>query len=111
MTQQRILCPFDPLLHDRERTRRAFGFDFRFEGFVPAAQRRHGYYMMALLDGERLVGRIDPRLDRTRGVLEIRRTHWESGLRPSAARRRRLERALDRLADQLGAERWSGRIA
>jgi uncharacterized protein YcaQ len=107
----RLLCPFDPLLRDRDRTRRTFGFDYRFEGFVPASRRQYGYYAMALLDGERLVGRVDPRLDRKSGVLEIRRVHWEPGPAPSGARRRRLERALDRLAAQVGAARWSGRVA
>jgi len=109
--EMRLLCPFDPLLRDRDRTRRTFGFEYRFEGFVPAAERKSGYYVMALLDGERLVGRLDPRLDRKRSVLEIRRVRWEPGLRPSVARRRRLERALDRLAGQVGANRWSGRLA
>ena len=107
----RVLCPFDPLLRDRDRTRRTFGFDYRFEGFVPAAKRRHGYYVMAILDGEQLVGRFDPRFDRSRGVLEIRRVRWEPGVRPSAARRQRLERAIERLAVQIGADRWSGRLA
>lgn len=107
----RLLCPFDPLLRDRDRTLRTFGFAYRFEGFVPPAKRQHGYYVMALLDGEKLVGRLDPRFDRSRGVLEVRKLRWEPGCTPSASRRRRLERGLDRLAGQIGADRWSGRLS
>ncbi len=106
----RLLCPFDPLLRDRERTARLFDFDYRFEGFVPAAQRRDGYYVMAVLDGDRLVARFDPRLDRAAGVLEIRRLRWERGAR-SPRRREALAGALDALAAQVGAERVAQRRA
>ncbi len=100
----RLLCPFDPLIRDRVRAARLFGFDYRFEGFVPAAKRRHGYYVMAILDGGELVGRFDPRLDRSDHVLEVRRLRWERGQR-TPARRERLQVALDELAVDLGADR------
>ena len=64
----RLLAPFDPILRDRKRTQRLFGFDYRFEAFVPEAQRKHGYYVMPILEGDRLVGRFDPKLHRDRGV-------------------------------------------
>ncbi len=102
----RVLCPFDPILHDRRRTLRLFGFDFRFEGFVPAAERRHGYYVMPLLEGERLVGRIDPKLHRGEGRLEVRSVRWEAGVRPARRRRQALETAVGRLATLAGAGRW-----
>jgi uncharacterized protein YcaQ len=103
----RLLCPFDPILWHRRRTLRLFGFDYRFEAFVPAGQRRHGYYVMPILEGDRLVGRLDPKLHREAGRLEVRALSWEPGLRPSRRRRLALEAALDRLARSLGAERWS----
>jgi uncharacterized protein YcaQ len=102
----RLLCPFDPILHDRRRARRLFRFDFRFEAFVPAAQRRHGYYVMPLLEGERLVGRIDPKLHRGADRLEVRSVLWEPGVRPSRRRLAALDAAVGRLAALVGAGRW-----
>ena len=100
----RLLCPFDPLLRDRDRARRLFDFDYRFEGFVPAAKRRDGYYVLAVLDGDRLIARFDPRLDRKASCLEVRRLRWERGARTSAARAA-LQELLKELAADLGAAR------
>jgi hypothetical protein len=102
----RILSPFDPILRDRTRALRLFGFDYRFEAFVPAPQRRWGYYILPLLEGERLIGRLDPKLRRDEGVLEIRQLWWEPGVRLSKGRRMALEAAVERLAKLVGAERW-----
>lgn len=102
----RLLAPFDPILRDRRRTLRLFGFDYRFEAFVPGHQRRHGYYVLPILEGERLIGRLDPKLHRDRGLLEIRALWWEPGVRESKGRQAALEAALDRLARQVGAEGW-----
>ena len=55
----RVLSPFDPALRDRNRAERLFGFDYRIEIFVPEAQRKYGYYVFPLLEGDRIVGRID----------------------------------------------------
>jgi uncharacterized protein len=102
----RLLCPFDPILHDRRRALRLFGFDFRFEAFVPAAERRHGYYVMPMLEGERLVGRIDPKLHRAAERLEVRSVRWEPGVRPSRRRLAALDAAVGRLAALAGARSW-----
>ena len=99
----RILSPFDPVLRDRERALRRFGFAFRIECFVPAKKRRHGYYVTPLLEGDRLVGRLDPRFDRKRGVLTVQRVFWEDGVRETRARGRRMDEALDLFAGQIGA--------
>ncbi|MGA0419779.1 MAG: winged helix-turn-helix domain-containing protein [Phycisphaerales bacterium] len=97
------LSPFDPVVRDRRRLARLFGFEYRFEAFTPAPRRRHGYYVLPLLDGDRFVARIDPRFDRAAGELLVRGPWWE----PDVPRdRRRLEDALDRLAEQIGADRW-----
>lgn len=102
----RLLAPFDPILRDRKRTQRLFDFDYRFEAFVPGPQRKHGYYVMPILEGERLVGRLDPKLHRDRGVLEVRALWWEPGVKETKGRRAALEAALDRLARFAGAEEW-----
>jgi len=101
------LAPFDPLVRDRARLLRLFGFDFRFEAFTPAAKRRYGYYCMPLLEGDRLVGRIDPKFDRENGVLEVRGPWWEPGVRPDRARLYRLESCLGRLSGRIGASSFS----
>lgn len=98
----RLLCPFDPLLRDRERTERLFGFSYRFEAFVPAAKRRDGYYVMSVLDGDQLVARFDPKLDRRARVLEVQRLRWEPGAR-TPQRDAALATALDELAVRLDA--------
>ena len=84
---------------------RRLGFDYRFEVFAPAAKREYGYYVMPILEGERLVGRVDPQFQRDRGVLAIRRVYWEPNVRVTRARCRKLEEAAIRLAQFIGAER------
>lgn len=95
------------MLRDRERTSRLFNFDYRFEAFVPAAKRRFGYYVMPVLDGEQLIARVDPKFDRARGILRLRRVWWEPGVRVTPALEARFEAAVDRLARFLGADSWS----
>ena len=68
---RRFLAPLDPLAWDRDLLLRLFGFDYRWEVYVPAAKRRWGYYVLPLLYGDRLVGRIEPRIDRKAGTLRI----------------------------------------
>ncbi|MEW6279038.1 MAG: crosslink repair DNA glycosylase YcaQ family protein [Candidatus Eremiobacterota bacterium] len=106
----RLLSPFDPILRDRKRASRLFGFDYRFEAFVPAAKRHYGYYVLPILEGNRLVGRLDPKLHRSRKVLEVQGLWWEPGVRPGKLRQRRLWRALEELAGFLGATRVHGPI-
>ena len=102
----RLLCPFDPVIRDRTRLFRRFEFDYRFEAFVPARARRFGYYVLPILHGDRFVGRIDPRFDRRADRLEVRGPWWEDG-QGNRSDQRRLDAALDRLAQRLGAtEGW-----
>jgi uncharacterized protein YcaQ len=103
--EMRLLCPFDPILRDRARAKRLFNFDFRFEGFVPAAQRKHGYYVMAVLEGERIVGKADPKFDRGSGTLRVRKVWWEEGVKPTRKRIRDFEEGVERLAGWAGATR------
>jgi len=98
-----ILCPFDPILRDRARALRLFSFDYRFEAFVPEAKRQFGYYVLPILEGEALVGRLDPKFHRAKGVLEVQGLWWEPGIRPTKARLAKLTRALEALARRLGA--------
>ena len=93
-----LLNPFDPLIHDRRRTRQVFGFDYALEIWVPAAKRRYGYYVLPILEGERFTGRIDLKADRKRGELQVLGLWWEPKVKPTPNRRTQLESALARLA-------------
>lgn len=74
-----LLSPFDNLIIDRKRTRRMFGFDYTMEIYVPAAKRRYGYYAMPVLHGDRIVGRVDPAMNRDTKRLSIRQVSVEPG--------------------------------
>jgi uncharacterized protein len=99
-----LLCPFDPVLRDRARTLRLFGFDYRFEAFTPEARRQFGYYVLPVLEGDELVGRLDAKFHRERGLLEVKGLWWELGVRPTKVRLRRLRSAVEDLAARIGAE-------
>jgi uncharacterized protein YcaQ len=99
----RLLSPFDPVLRDRARALRLFGFDYRFEAFVPEPKRRYGYYVLPILEGERLTGRLDPKFHRRESLLDVRRIYWEKGVKVTRARRRNLEKAVAQLARHIGA--------
>ncbi|HET7571051.1 MAG TPA: crosslink repair DNA glycosylase YcaQ family protein [Gaiellaceae bacterium] len=80
-----FLAPFDSLLWDTALLERLFGFQFVWEGFFPAEKRRFGYYVLPILFGDRLVGRIEPRIDRERGAVEVLGLWWEDGFAPGRA--------------------------
>jgi uncharacterized protein YcaQ len=99
-----LLSPFDNLIADRDRTELLFDFHYRIEIYTPAAKRRYGYYVMPILHGERLIGRVDPRMDRQAGRLTINAVHLEPGVSLDDETRAGVEQALHSLAIFLGAE-------
>lgn len=101
----RVLSPFDPLLRDRNRAERLFGFSYRIEVFVPAHKRTFGYYVFPLLEGDRLVGRIDMKAERRDGTLDVRRLWLEPGVRAANGRLASLDAELTRIARFIGVER------
>ncbi|MBI1418708.1 MAG: winged helix-turn-helix domain-containing protein [Limimaricola sp.] len=99
----RILSPFDPVLRDRKRAARLFGFDYRIEIFVPEAQRRYGYYVFPVMEGDAMIGRID--VKRQGEVLAVTAFWPEAGVRMGKGRRDRLAAELDRAAVFAGCTR------
>jgi uncharacterized protein len=95
-----LLSPFDNLIADRQRTSQLFGFDYTIEIYVPAPKRRRGYYAMPILDGDRLIGTVDPAFDRRAKVLRVNRVVLE----PGAAMTDAVSAAIAELAAFVGAE-------
>jgi uncharacterized protein YcaQ len=93
-----FLSPFDRLVHDRDRALALWDFFYRLEMYVPKAKRVHGYYVLPILRGDRLVGRIEPLHDRKSGEVRVLGTWWEDGVKPVS-----LTRPLNDLARWLGA--------
>ncbi len=79
-----FLAALDPLVWDRDLLRSLYGFDYVWEVYVPAAKRRWGYYVLPILYGDRLVGRIEPRIERKTDELRIAGLWWEDGFDPLA---------------------------
>ena len=100
----RILNPFDPVVRDRDRLKRLFGFDYRIEIFVPAAKRQWGYYVFPLLEGDRFIGRIEAKADRAKATLEIIALWREASVKWTAPRARKLEAELARFARFAGLD-------
>ena len=98
----RILSPFDPVIRDRARLKRLFGFDYRIEIFVPAAKRIWGYYVYPLLEGDRMIGRLCAKADRAAGKLIVERLWTEPGVMWTPARAAKLDAELARFARLAG---------
>lgn len=94
----RALSPFDPVLRDRKRLERIFGFDYHIEIFVPGHKREYGYYVFPLLEGSRFIGRIDMKAERAKSRLLVKALWLEPRLTLTKARRGKLENELARQA-------------
>jgi uncharacterized protein YcaQ len=99
-----LLSPFDNLICDRERTERLWGFAYRNEMYVPKHKRQFGCYVMPVLSGERLIGRVVPRVDRRRGELVVEGVFAEEEFSGAGAvADRSVAAAIESLASFAGA--------
>lgn len=100
-----MLPPFDNLVASSARTSRLFGFDYVREQFLPKEKRRYGTYVLPLLWGDRFIGRIDPRLDKAEGTLEIQAVHAEPDLPKDPDVAEAIDARIRGFAEFLGARR------
>ncbi|MEO0944913.1 MAG: crosslink repair DNA glycosylase YcaQ family protein, partial [Pseudomonadota bacterium] len=108
----RALSPFDPVIRDRKRLLWLWGFDYRIEIYVPAEKRLWGYYVFPLLEGNKLIGRIDMKANRKDGVLEVRKLWLETGVKLSESRRSGIMSELVRQSRLCGVKgiHWDGNV-
>jgi uncharacterized protein YcaQ len=90
-----ILSPFDPLVNQRKRSLLFFGYEHRFEAYVPKTKRVFGYFACPTLVGDRVAAAIDLKTERERGKLLVQKWTW-IGSGPRRADKRKIEAALDR---------------
>lgn len=101
-THSAVLSPFDPVVWDRRRAEQLFNFTYRLECYTPAPKRQYGYFVLPLLHCGQLVGRMDAKMHRKTGVLEIIALYLEPGIKPG----RRLESGLTMAIEDFA--RWQG---
>ncbi|QAR46850.1 winged helix-turn-helix domain-containing protein [Kosakonia cowanii] len=104
-THSAVLSPFDPVVWDRKRAEQLFGFSYRLECYTPAPKRQYGYFVLPLLHRGQLVGRMDAKMHRKTGVLEVIALFLEEGVSPSLQLEKGLQRAITAFARWQGAQR------
>lgn len=104
-THSAVLSPFDPVVWDRKRAEQLFGFSYRLECYTPAPKRQYGYFVLPLLHRGQLVGRMDAKMHRKTGVLEVIALFLEEGVSPSLQLEKGLQRAITDFARWQGAQR------
>lgn len=99
-----LLSPFDNLICDRARTRLFFNFHYAIEIYTPSHKRKYGYYVLPILYADKLIGRIDPLMNRKKQTLEIKAVHAE----PKAPREKevgeKLGETINDFSEFLGAK-------
>lgn len=100
-----LLSPFDNLIIDRDRTELMWDFYFRIEIYVPKAKRQYGYYVLPILHGDRLIGRIDPKMDRKTGTLHVNAVYAEPDAPQDVATGQAVAQAIADLAQFLEAKK------
>ena len=93
-----FLAPLDPMLWDRKLIEALWGYQYSWEIYTPVVKRKYGYYVLPMLCGDRLIGRIEPKADRKTGVLTVQNVWLEPGVRRTKKLSGQIDRAVQRLA-------------
>ena len=93
-----FLAPLDPMMWDRKLIEAVFGYQYSWEIYTPVSKRKYGYYVLPLLYGDRLIGRIEPKADRKTKTLTVQNLWLEPGVRPTKKLSGQIDRAVQRLA-------------
>ena len=107
-----LVPPFDNLISGRTRTNTVFGFDYSHEMFLPEGRRKYGYYVLPIVWGERIIGRVDPVMDRLKEKLVVNSVHAESGAPTDKEVASKIGERIWKLAEFLGAKdvEYSSRV-
>jgi uncharacterized protein YcaQ len=98
-----LLSPFDNLVRDRVRNLQFWNFDYKIEIYTPQAKRKYGYYVLPLLHNDQLIGRVDPKMDRAQGILNMNAVHLEANAPRDGKTARAVRDAVEELGEFLGA--------
>lgn len=98
-----LLSPFDNLVRDRVRNLQFWNFDYKIEIYTPQAKRKYGYYVLPILHNDQLIGRIDPKMDRATGVLNVNAVYAETNAPQNLKTGRAVRDAIEELGEFLGA--------
>ena len=100
-----FLAPLDPMMWDRKLIEALWDYQYSWEIYTPAEKRKYGYYVLPMLHGERLIGRIEAAADRKAGTLAVKHIWYEDGTRPTKKLAGAVDRAVARLARLNDCER------
>ena len=93
-----FLAPLDPMLWDRKLIEAVWGYRYSWEIYTPVVKRKYGYYVLPVLWGDRLIGRIEPKADRKAKSLTVQNVWLEPGVRRTKKLSGQIDRAVQRLA-------------
>jgi uncharacterized protein YcaQ len=99
-----LLSPFDNLICGRDRTEEMFDFRFRLEIYTPKDKRQYGFFVLPILHGDRLIGRIDPTVDRKNKAMTVNAIHLEPGAPASRTTANKVRRVIEDLARFVGVD-------
>ncbi len=94
-----FLAPLDPMLWDRKLIEAVWDYQYSWEIYTPVSKRKFGYYVLPMLYGDRLIGRIEPKADRKAKTLSVLNLWYEPGVRPTKKLTGLIDRSVRRLAE------------
>ena len=93
-----FLAPLDPMLWDRKLVEAIWDYQYSWEIYTPADKRKYGYYVLPMLYGEKMAGRMEAAADRKAETLVIKNIWYEPGIRQTKKLNAAVDAAIGRLA-------------